>query len=161
MTKVCLFLSALAVVWGGQTWLGGEANAAPRCKRIHGEIVLTPVSGPECNSAVSICGAGQLTGSLAGTSFFVGSSLAQTVDTPSTSAVLLTGDNRIETRRGALLTKDAIVLRTSGDGEFAEVDTIVGGTGALAGATGVFTATGMYSAAVGGSGVYEGELCSP
>ena len=75
--------------------------------------------------------------------------------------VLLTGDNRIETRRGVLSTKDSIVLRTSGDGEFAEVDTIVGGTGALAGATGVFTATGSYSAAVGGSGVYEGELCLP
>jgi hypothetical protein len=124
-------------------------------------VVLTPVSGPDCNSAVSICGAGKLTGSLAGTSFFVGSSLEQNVDTPSTSVVLLTGDNRIETRRGALLTKDAIVLRTSGDGEFAEVDTIVGGTGGLAGATGVFTATGLYSAAIGGSGIYEGELCLP
>src|SRR5262245_9943327 len=104
MTKLSLFLSALALVWCGQAWFGGEASAAPRCKRIKGEIVLTPVSGPECNSAVSICGAGKLSGSLEGTSFFVGSSLGQTVDTPSTSVVLLTGDNRIETRRGALLT---------------------------------------------------------
>jgi hypothetical protein len=137
------------------------AGASSPCRHIQGEIELTPVSGPDCTSPVGVCGRGQLTGTLAGHSFFIGSSLVQSVDTPSTAVLLLTGDNRIETKRGTLLTKDAVVLRTAGDGEFAEVDTIVGGTDALQGATGVFTATGFYDAANGGSGHYEGELCTP
>src|SRR5262245_59190304 len=100
MTKLCLFLGVLATVWGGYSGISGAAGAAPRCKKIKGEIVLTPVSGPECRSPVSICGAGTLTGSFSGSSFFIGSSLVQTIDTPATSAVLLTGDNRIETSSG-------------------------------------------------------------
>ena len=75
--------------------------------------------------------------------------------------VLLTGDNAIQTPDGTLFTKDAIVLRTTGAGEFAEVDVVVGGTGEWTGATGTLTATGTFTALAGGEGRYEGEICTP
>lgn len=75
--------------------------------------------------------------------------------------VLLTGDNAIESAGGRVLTKDAIVLRTTGDGDFADVDTIVGGTGVWAGRTGVLRAQGSFTTAAGGEGRYAGEVCAP
>ena len=58
------------------------------------------------------------------------------------------------------MTKDAIVLQTTGAGDFAEVDTIVGGTGEWAGTTGSITAFGKFTGA-GGEGAYTGEVCTP
>jgi hypothetical protein len=59
------------------------------------------------------------------------------------------------------MTQDAIVLRTTGAGEFAEVDTVVGGTGDWSGATGVIQATGKFTFAAGGTGEYSGKICTP
>ena len=73
--------------------------------------------------------------------------------------VLLTGDNVIHTSRGDIQTKDSIVLSTVGKGEFAEVDTVVGGTGIYAGATGTVTATGTFLNGVG-EGITVGEICT-
>jgi hypothetical protein len=58
-----------------------------------------------------------------------------------------------------LLTKDAISLDTAGNGEFAEVDTIVGGTGLWAGYTGKLTATGTFADG-SGEGTYSGLACA-
>jgi hypothetical protein len=139
--------------------MSGAASAAPECRQIKGTFTLAPFAAPECTSPVGLCANGTYKGGLKGTSVFVGSSLTPTVDTPATAVVLLTGDNRIETRGGTLQTKDAIVLRTSGAGEFAEVDTVVGGTGEWAGASGQIIASGTFTAA-GGEGEYRGEICT-
>jgi len=80
--------------------------------------------------------------------------------TPTTAVLLLTGDNIIHTDGGDLLTKDAIVLRTTGAGDFAEVDTVIGGTGDWTGASGQFSATGTFTSA-GGAGRYAGQVCVP
>jgi hypothetical protein len=138
----------------------GGVAAADACKKVNGKFTLQPVVGPACTSAVDICATGTYSGDVAGTSSFVGSSLVQTVDTPTTGVVLLTGDNRIETRVGILMTKDAIALKTTGTGDFAEVDAIVAGTGAWAGTSGVLRATGTFTATDGGGGTYSGEVCS-
>ncbi len=98
---------------------------------------------------------------MSGTNSFTGTSLTPTVDTPTTGVVLLTGDNHFQTKDGELLTKDAIVLRTTGAGEFAEVDTIIGGTGEWAGASGTFQAIGTFTISAGGEGEYSGEVCFP
>jgi hypothetical protein len=95
-----------------------------------------------------------------GPSAFTGTSLTQTIDTPTTGVVLLTGDNQITTKAGTLSTKDAIVPRTTGAGDFAEVDTVVAGTGEWAGATGVLRAQGTFTVAGGGSGEYVGQVCT-
>ena len=107
---------------------------------------------------VQICAAGSYSGGVAEPSAFVGISLIQTVDTPTTGMVLLTGNNQITTKAGVLLTKDAIMLRTTGVGDFAEVDTVISGTGGWAGATGVLRAQGTFTVASGGS-EYVGQIC--
>jgi hypothetical protein len=140
---------------------GGGTLADAGCKKVSGKFTLQPVTGPACTSSVGVCATGVYRGDLAGTSSFVGSSLVPTVDTPTTGVILLTGDSDFTLAGGTLLTKDAIVLRTTGAGDFAEVDTIVGGTGAWAGTTGQFSATGTFTAASGGEGVYSGEVCTP
>lgn len=137
----------------------GGASAAGGCKKVSGTFTLQPLTGPACASPVGICATGSFKGGLKGHSTFVGSSLITTADTPTTSVVLLTGDNQIETGSGTLMTKDAIVLQTTGAGTFAEVDTIVGGTDAWAGATGQISAVGTFNATSGGSGSYSGEVC--
>ena len=110
---------------------------------------------------MGICTSGELKGGVSAALSFIGTSLTQTVDTPVTGVVVATGDNTITAKDGTLLTKDAIVLRTTANGEFPEVDTIVGGTGIYAGAGGVLTATGTFDSVSGGSGRYTGEVCLP
>jgi hypothetical protein len=153
-------LGLLAVIGLGLGLTNGTASADPRCRAVHGHFTLEPVTGPDCTSPVGICATGRYIGVISGASAFTGSSLVPTVDTPSTSVVVLTGDNVITTRTGTLTTKDAIVLKTTGAGDFAEVDTIVGGTGAWAGATGTIRAQGTFTSA-GGEGDYIGEICLP
>lgn len=137
---------------------GAEAAA---CRRVEGSFTLTPVSGPACTSPVGICATGVYKGDIKATSVFTGTSVVPTADTPTTAVVLVTGDNQFTTRGGTLQTKDAIVLRTTGAGDFAEVDTIVGGTGQGAGASGVLRAQGRFTATAGGGGDYVGEVCTP
>jgi hypothetical protein len=156
ITRAIVVLTALTAI----AIISTQALAASACKQISGKLTLQPVADG-CLSAVGVCAIGTYSGGLAGRSTFIGSSLIQTADTPGTSVVLLTGDNTIETKHGVLFTKDAIVLATSGAREFAEVDTIVGGTGDLAGAAGRITATGTFTAAAGGAGSYSGEICTP
>lgn len=146
-------LAALAMVSTG-------AMATSGCQKVNGKFTLQPVVGPECTSPVDLCATGTYKGGIKGNSEFTGSSLTPTTDTPTTGVVLLLGDNVIHTEKGDLLTKDAIVLRTTGAGEFAEVDTIVGGTGAWSGASGVIQAIGTFTNE-GGEGEYRGEICIP
>src|SRR5262249_54553841 len=119
------------------------AAADPHCRIVHGHVDLA-AGAPTCGSAIGLCAGGVLTGGLKANSDFIGTSSVPPVDTGATGVVVLTGDNTIHTKDGDLLTKDAIVLQTSGDGQFAEVDTVVGGTGEYAGATGFLNATGTF-----------------
>ncbi len=139
--------------------IGGVA-AAPHCQTVSGQFTLQPLTGPTCLSAVGICATGVYRGGINGDSSFTASSVIQTADTPTTAVILVTGDNLIQTAHGDLLTKDAVVLKTTGAGEFAEVDTIVSGTGDWAGATGTITATGTFTTSDGGDGHYTGEVCT-
>ena len=136
---------------------GAEAAA---CKKVSGSFTLTPLSGPACTSPVGICATGVYKGGIKATSVFTGTSVIPTVDTPTTAVVLVTGDNQLTSSSGTLQTKDAIVLRTIGAGDFAEVDTVIGGTGQWTGATGVLRAQGTFTATAGGGGDYVGEVCT-
>ena len=151
--KISLFALVLVLA------AAGAASADPSCHAIYGSVSLGPAEGP-CESDIALCATGKLRGVLRGNSEFTGTGIAGNVDTETTSVVTLTGDNVIHLKNGDLYTRDAIVLATAGNGEFAEVDTIVGGTGAYAGASGRFVATGVFAAGVG-EGVYHGELCLP
>lgn len=150
-----LSLSALLVAV-----LVGSVAAASPCKKINGKLTLQALPISSCSSAINLCASATLSGDLAGVSSFTGTSQAATADTPTTSVILLTGDNAIHTSGGTLLTKDAIVLQTIGAGNFGEVDTVVGGSGEWAGATGTFRAQGTFAGGIG-QGDYVGEICTP
>ena len=156
-----LRFAILAVLALAVLGLTSGALAASKCQRVEGRFTLQPVSGPACLSAVGVCAAGTYHGDLKGGSAFMGTSLIQTVDTPTTGVVLLTGDNLIHTAGGDLMTKDAIVLKTTGAGDFAEVDTIVAGSGEWVETTGTLRAQGTFTPAAGGQGNYTGEICRP
>jgi hypothetical protein len=140
---------------------GGGVLAAAQCKKINGKLTLQSLPSNPCGSAVGVCASGTFSGDLAGTFTFAGSQFITSTDTQTTSVALLTGNNMITTAHGTLMTKDAIVLETVGNGDFAEVDTIVGGTGEWAGATGSIRAQGVFTAASGGEGDYVGDICIP
>lgn len=151
------------LVIAAASFIGASVQAdgsRSRCKRVRARVTLQASATNDCESPIDLCATGSLRGDLAGTSSFIGTSSTGTADTPTTGVVLLTGDNRIETNDGVLLTKDAIVLKTTGAGEFAEVDEIVGGSGEYEGASGTLTATGTFANGVG-EGVLSGEVCVP
>jgi hypothetical protein len=150
-----------ASVFAALVLASGGATAESMCRKVSGKFTLQSVTGPACLSSVQVCATGEYTGDITGRSLFIGTSLTPTVDTPATGVILLTGDNRIVSSRGTLLTKDAIVLKTTGAGDFGEVDVIVGGTEAFVGASGQLRAQGTFTAAAGGEGRYSGEICRP
>jgi hypothetical protein len=136
------------------------AAAASNCKKVHSHLFLAASTAPGCTSPIGLCAGATLRGSLKATTEFVGTSFLPTVDTAISAVVVLTGDNTFHTDGGDFYTKDAIVLSTVGAGEFAEVDTVIGGTGEWAGATGNLTATGTFANGIG-EGIIEGEICVP
>jgi hypothetical protein len=138
-----------------------SALAEPSCKQIKGKFTLQPLAPTARASPIGVCSTGTIKGNLAGTISFTGTSLISTVDSPTTGVAVMTGDNRITTPDGVLLTKDAIVSRQGGTGDFAEVITIIGGTGKWIGATGYINATGIFDFANGGAGTSTGEICTP
>jgi hypothetical protein len=161
LTSKWIRLAGLAVAIGLALIITGQgASAAPQCKKVTGKFTLTPLTGPTCTSPVALCATGSYLGVIKATSEFVGTSFVSTVDTATTAVAILTGDNLIHTAEGDLMTKDVIAFRTIGAGEFAEVDTIVGGTGAWSGASGIITAVGTFGES-GGEGSYSGEICTP
>lgn len=128
------------------------------CRPVEGSFHLeTYTEG--CSSAQGLCGRVHWRGDLRATSEFVATSVVTSVDTPVTAVALVTGDATVDFgRRGTLRTKDAVVLRSAGAGDFAEVDTIVGGTGMFAEATGAWRAWGTFQG-TSGDGGYAGEVC--
>lgn len=132
------------------------ASADPNCHTRHGSVTIEIVTDPTCPSTVGLCANVQFRGGLRGESRFTGTSLVPSVDVAATGIVFLTGDNHIRTSRGDLFVKDAIVFNTTGEAEFSEVDTIVGGTGDYEGATGRLQAVGKNN-----EGSFTVEICTP
>ena len=102
---------------------------------------------------------GDISGSLRGSA----TTVTPTVDTPATSVLTFTSDSTItgavKGNRGTLVVKNAGVFTTLPDGSIVDLQTIVGGTGRLAGARGFVRASGTFSAVSGGTSEYEGSVC--
>ncbi len=153
-------MSMLLLLASASLLASSPAAADPTCRKVHGRLFLEAEQVPTCGSPVGLCATATIRGSVQAVSDFVGTSILPTVDTPATGVIVVTGDNTWHTDGGDFSTKDAIVLSTVGDGEFAEVDVVTGGTGRWAGASGTLTATGTFANGAG-EGFIEGEICVP
>jgi len=147
---------AAAAVLLASVIAAAPASADPNCHTRHGSVTIQIVTDFTCTSDVHLCANVQFLGGLHGESSFVGTSLNASIDVAATGIVFLTGDNHIRTREGDLFVKDAIVFNTTGEAEFSEVDTIVGGTGEYEGATGRLQAVGKNN-----EGSFVVEICTP
>ncbi|MCU0508226.1 MAG: hypothetical protein MUC34_07475 [Anaerolineae bacterium] len=155
---VCVMALLVAFAAAGSAGAIGAVNGD--CMKVSGKVTMGPVSPGECASPLGMCGRGDVTGHLKGGVFFSATEYLMSADTAATGVVFVTGDAIFNTRCGTLVTKDAITRAISGNGEYAEVITILGGTGCHAGATGRLVAGGSATAD-GASGSYTGEVCFP
>jgi hypothetical protein len=150
-------LAAMALVLTATT-----ANAQT-CQSVTGHYVEHAVS-ENCNSPAGLCIAGEYSGVIKGSFEGQATSLVPTGDTPATGVVLFTSDSvihaQVRGKQGDLMIKNAGVFRTTGDGEILDLQVITGGTGELAGATGVLRASGTFTNGSGES-EYVGNICLP
>jgi hypothetical protein len=145
--------------------LTATTAGAQTCSTVTGHYVEHAVT-EGCNSPTGLCIAGEYSGVIKGAFEGVATSLVPTADTPTTGALLFTSDSvihaRVAGKEGDLLIKNAGVFRSIGDGEILDLQTIIGGTGELAGASGVLRASGVFNPATGsGESEYIGNVCLP
>jgi len=145
------------------TLSAGQSAAGERCTQVSGSYVEHAVSGPDCHSPVGLCIAGTYRGDIDATFTGAASSIVTTADTPTTAVALFTSDSTITGRikgwRGSLTIKTAGSFAATGDGSIVDLQTIVGGTGQLSGATGFIRASGTFTVADGGRSQYVGTMC--
>ncbi|WP_395725456.1 hypothetical protein [Nakamurella sp.] len=141
----------------------GQSAAGERCIEVRGSYVEHPASGPDCVSPVGLCIAGTYRGDIDASFAGTASSIVTTADTPATTVSLFTSDSTITGRfkqwRGTLIVKNAGSFAAGGDGSIVDLQTIVGGTGQLSGATGSIRASGTFTFPDGGRSQYLGTVC--
>jgi hypothetical protein len=155
------FTVVLAVV--PMLFAAGLAHASPDCSPVQGHLEETLVTAGACNSPVGLCTVAQMFGTLRGEARFTASAFIQSADTPTTSVILVIGDTtlvdaRLGGKHGTLSIKNAAAFRVTGNGDLADVQTIVGGTGDFAGASGSLRISGNF-VGTEGSSAYEGTVC--
>jgi hypothetical protein len=143
----------------------GPADASATCRSVEGSYVEHAVPGPDCLSPVGLCIAGTYRGDIRGEFSGQATSIVTTADTPVTTVALFTSDSTIAARTGGrsgtLLVKNAGSFTSNPDGSIVDLQTIVGGTGGLVGASGSLRATGTFSFATGGRSTWAGVVCLP
>ena len=138
------------------------SHADVTCRAVEGRYQEHDTSGPECASPVGLCIAGHYTGDVKGDFAGTATSIVQTADTATTGVILFTSDStidaRIGRRTGTLIIKNSGAFRTIDEGSIVDLQTIVGGTGDLAGASGALRAEGTFTVGAGESR-YSGTVC--
>jgi len=142
-----------------------EADARQSCRKIHGTITSHITDPANCTSPVGLCTAGTITGGgpLNGATVFTTLALAPSACLPGVPPTTLsyTGVLTISTRRGTVTTTD-VGLLDQANLVFTEIDTVQGGTGEFAGATGTWLISGpVIDNGTGFRGDITGELCVP
>ena len=138
------------------------AAAAAKCRTVRGQLVDQVQVAPGVNGCLSsiFCVDGRATGALRGDFRATVTSLRPSVDTPTTSVVFLTTDLVLNDRHGQLTIKEAIAYATA-DGQFADLATVVGGTGRWQGATGRLVISGQLNFVDPSDVTYAGQICRP
>ena len=153
-----------AAVVAALTLTAGQSAAQSGCFQVSGRYTEHAVTGSQCQSPVGLCIAGTYRGDISGSFSGTATTITPTADTPTTSVLTFTSDSSItggvNGRHGTLTIKNAGVFTTMPDGSIVDLQTIVGGTGELAGAQGFVRASGTFSATDGGTSEYEGSVCT-
>ncbi len=165
-TRVALVAGAAGFCCLAALALAQSASDATRpCFHVAGNYIEHAVTGPDCSSPVGLCIAGTYRGAIRGDFEARTSSIVATADTPTTSVQLFTSDSTIDARlgnrAGTLIMKVAGVFSAADDGPTVNLQTIVGGSGDLAGAHGALRSEGTFSFANGGHSRYVGSVCLP
>jgi len=146
-----------------------DASAHPdgqKCFAVRGQYDENAVGPPSCVSPVNFCFEGVYSGSITGP--FAGSviTLAPAAD-PAISSVLIFNSEseiqaRVRGRNGTLIIRNVGSFETDGDGNIVDLQSIIGGTGDLAGASGTLRASGFFDPdTASGTSSYEGTVCLP
>jgi hypothetical protein len=134
-----------------------SVSAQANCRPVRGQIEAFGQNPPTCGG--EFCSVGTFRGGIQG-EYVVATTL--NADQPLADVGFYTGDTtttaRIGHRQGTLQIKNTGVFRLSG--ELTELETITGGTGDLAGASGVLFVSGV-SGEESGRFTYEGNVCLP
>lgn len=166
LTRVWFFVRLLICA---AVFLSNGNAAGPiqgRCLFVQGFLEERLSAGPACLSPVGLCTIAQMFGGLGGEARFTASAFIPSADTPATNVVFVIGNTevvnaRVSGKTGTLLVKNAAAYRSSGDGDLADIQTIIGGTGELSGASGSLRIRGNFLPAEGGRATYEGTVCLP
>jgi hypothetical protein len=150
----------------GALVLASSAQAGSSCIDVSGRYQEQDATGPDCTSPVGLCITGQYTGGdLKGSFFGAAQTITPTADTPTTAVLLFTTDStttgKLRGRSGTLAIRNPGPVRTPRQGNIVDQQTIVGGTGQLAGASGEIRASGTFSQQNGGTSSYTGTICLP
>jgi hypothetical protein len=143
----------------------GSAGAAASCRTVEGSYDEHAVGGPDCLSPVGLCIAATYRGDLRGSLDGRATTIITTADTPTTTVALFTSDSTLSVTSGrhpgTLTIKNAGAFTSNPDGSIVDLQTITGGTGAFAGASGSLRASGTFFFATGGHSSWKGVLCLP
>jgi hypothetical protein len=137
-----------------------SSNAAQACRTLEGRYREHAVGQP-CTSPVGLCIAGEYSGDIRGPFEGRATDITPTGQAP-TDVLLFTSDSTITAKvgsdQGTLVIKNRGVYQPAGTGSIVDLQTIVGGTGAFASATGDIRAEGTFVNGQGES-TYKATLC--
>lgn len=135
---------------------GGPAAAVPEA--VNGYFKVHSDTGASCHSSVGVCLSGNISGRIKGGFSFTATSVIPTNDTPTTSAIVTTGDAVVATGDGDIRCKMTGTLQLTGDGPFVSLCVVTGGTGKWATASGYLRTSGTFTFDDGGGGTYDGKV---
>jgi hypothetical protein len=143
---------------------GASVSAQAACQIVHGFIDAHEQIPPTCESASGQCGEGTYSGVIQGSYVNGDTSFITTIDSAVTAVYGYTADTTAQVsvagRSGTLLIKNAGFINVL-TGQLAELESIAGGTGELADASGLLFVTGTFDANNNGRFPYAGQVCLP
>ena len=144
--------------------VAATAPALAECRSVNGHYT-EHVAAEACASMTGVCIQGLYSGVLQGAFSTAVDTFVPNAEVPAVPYAQFTAtstlDVRLAGRAGTLVVRNVGAVRLDASGEIVDLQSIVGGTGGFAGASGTMTAVGTFSFAEGGRSEYGGKVCLP